>query len=187
MGMRAAVTSPWKTTATGDRLDWNDIKDRVDMAAVATALFGPAPKRSGRRLLWPCPFHDDHDPSLQVDPAERRWKCWPCNLGGDAPALVMRLKRVEFPEAVRIVAELAGIVAPSRQGGLVRGRRTRSGPRPGPRQPPRPASWRPTGPARRTGPLAGAAGKPSGSADNGRLHEALDLASPRERTLQGDS
>jgi hypothetical protein len=101
-------------TARGERIDWNDIKDRVDMAAIATALFGPAPRRSGRRLLWPCPFHQDRDPSLQVDPAERRWKCWPCDVGGDAPALVMRLKGVGFPEAVRIVAELAEIVAPSR-------------------------------------------------------------------------
>ncbi len=113
MGMRAPVKSPWEATATRDRINWDDIKDRIDMAAIATALFGPAPKRSGRRLLWPCPFHADHDPSLQVDPAERRWKCWPCNLGGDAPALVMRLKGVGFPEAVRVVAELAGIVAPS--------------------------------------------------------------------------
>jgi hypothetical protein len=111
--MRARVSSPFQATARGDRLDWNDIKDRVDMAAIATALFGPAPKRSGRRLLWPCPFHSDNDPSLQVDPAERRWKCWPCDLGGDAPALVMRLKGVGFSEAVRIVAELAGMVAPS--------------------------------------------------------------------------
>ena len=113
MGMHAPVLSAFTTTARGERLDWNDMKDRVDMAAITTALLGPAPKRSGRRLLWPCPFHDDHDPSLQVDPTEGRWKCWPCNLGGDAPALVMRLRGVGFPEAVRIVAELTGIVVPS--------------------------------------------------------------------------
>src|SRR5262245_16034626 len=113
MEMRASVTGPRKTTAIADRIAWDDIKDRIDLAAVATALFGPAPKRSGRRLLWPCPFHNDHDPSLQVDPAERRWKCWPCDLGGDAPALVMKLQGVGFPEAVRIVADLAGIIAPS--------------------------------------------------------------------------
>jgi hypothetical protein len=101
-------------TVTGDRIDWDAIKDRVDMAVVATALLGPAPKRSGRRFLWRCPFHSDHDPSLQVDPTERRWKCWPCDLGGDAPALVMKSQGVGFPEAVRIVAELAGIVAPSK-------------------------------------------------------------------------
>src|SRR5262245_21379172 len=113
MGMKAPVTSPRTMTAGGDRINWEAIKYRVDMAAIATGLWGPAPKRSGRRLLWRCPFHDDHDPSLEVDPAERRWKCWPCNLGGDAPALVMKLQGVGFPAAVRIVAEMAGIVAPS--------------------------------------------------------------------------
>jgi hypothetical protein len=113
MRLQAPVTSAFQATARGDRIAWDDLRHRVDMAAVATALFGPAPKRSGRRLLWPCPFHADHDPSLQVDPAERRWRCWPCDLGGDAPALVMRLQGVGFPEAVRIVAELAGIIAPS--------------------------------------------------------------------------
>ena len=64
MGMSASVKSPWSMTVPRERIDWNDIKDRIDLAAIATALFGPAPKRSGRRLLWPCPFHQDHDPSL---------------------------------------------------------------------------------------------------------------------------
>jgi DNA primase len=96
-----------------DRIDWSSLKDRIDMAAIAAALLGPAAKRSGRRLLWHCPLHDDHDPSFQVDPAERRWRCWPCDQGGDAPGLVMKLREVGFPEAVRIVAELSGIVAPS--------------------------------------------------------------------------
>ena len=103
----------FKTTARGDRIDWQAIRDRVDMSQVATDLLGPAPKRSGRRLLWPCPFHDDRDPSFQVDPHEGRWKCWPCDLGGDAPALVMKLRGTTFPEAVRAVAELTGIVVPS--------------------------------------------------------------------------
>jgi hypothetical protein len=112
--MRTTATSPWKRTATAGRIDWDDIKDRVDLAAITTGLLGPALKRSGRRLLWRCPFHrPDNDPSFQVDPAERRWRCWPCNLGGDPPELVMKLQGVGFPEAVRIVAELAGIIAPS--------------------------------------------------------------------------
>ena len=105
---------PASTTRT-DRLAWKDIKDRIDVAAVATALLGPAVKRSGARLLWRCPFHDDHDPSFQVDPERRLWKCWPCDRGGDAAALVMQLKGVPFPEAVRHLAEHAGIVTPSGQ------------------------------------------------------------------------
>jgi DNA primase len=97
-------------TATWDRIDWNAIRDRIDLARVVTALLGPAIKRQGRRLLWRCPFHDDRDPSFQVDPERGTWKCWPCDLGGDAPALVMKLKGITFPEAVRVVAELSGVV-----------------------------------------------------------------------------
>jgi DNA primase len=94
-------------------IDWAAIRDRIDLARVATALLGPAAKRQGRRLLWPCPFHDDRNPSMEVDPKRGAWKCWPCNLGGDAPALVMQRNGVAFPEAVRIVAELSGIVGTS--------------------------------------------------------------------------
>ena len=112
MGIKAPV-STWTMTASGERIDWNDIKGRVDLARVVTALLGPAAKRQGRRLLWPCPFHDDRDPSFEVDPGRQTWRCWPCNLGGDAPALVMKRDGVGFPEAVRIVAELSGIVTAS--------------------------------------------------------------------------
>ncbi len=114
MGIKTPA-SLWGTTVSGDRLDWKDIRDRIDLARVVTALLGPAAKRQGRRLLWPCPFHDDSHPSFEVDPERKTWKCWPCNLGGDAPALVMKQNGVRFPEAVRIVAELSGIVLPSGQ------------------------------------------------------------------------
>jgi hypothetical protein len=82
---------------------WDDIKPTINLAAVVTGLLGPANKRSGRRLYWRCPFHDDHDPSFQVDVSANRWRCYPCDLGGDAPELVMKLKGVVFPEAVAIL------------------------------------------------------------------------------------
>ena len=66
------------------RSEWSEIKDRVDLAAVAINLLGPAAKRQGPRLLWPCPFHDDHDPSFQVDLNRKTWRCWVCAIGGDA-------------------------------------------------------------------------------------------------------
>ena len=141
MGIRASVGSPWIMTASGGRTDWDDIKARIDTAVITTALLGPAPKRSGRRLLWPCPFHEDHDPSLEVDTSGNRWKCWPCNLGGDAPALVMQLKGVGFPDAVRIVAELAGIATPS--GKPARPRPPTASPVKAPRKPPEEASGLP--------------------------------------------
>jgi DNA primase len=112
MGVRSHDPG-WELTASGERIDWHALKDRVDLARVATALLGPAAKRRGRRLLWCCPLHRDRHPSFEVDTRRQTWKCWPCNEGGDAPALVMKLRGVAFPEAVRVVAELSGVVVPS--------------------------------------------------------------------------
>src|SRR4051812_25350515 len=110
MSMRPQPSFGWWTTIHRGRDDWDGIKGRVDLARVVTALLGPPANRQGRRLLWLCPFHHDRHPSFEVDPRRGTWKCWPCNVGGDAPALVMRLSRVGFPEAVRVVAEHSGIV-----------------------------------------------------------------------------
>ncbi len=128
-----------------DRLDWPAVKDGIDLAAVATALLGPPAKREGRRLLWLCPFHDDHHPSFQVDPDRRKWRCWSCGIRGDAAELAMKLQGLAFPEAARIAAELSDIVTPS-------GTTTRPAPRP---RPPAPAASPP--PERSSGlPLADA-------------------------------
>ena len=43
MGLKAS-SSAWTMTVTGERVDWRDIRDRVDLARVATALLGPAAK-----------------------------------------------------------------------------------------------------------------------------------------------
>jgi DNA primase len=105
--------SVWKMTVPKGRLDWSDIKDRIDLTGVAINLFGPAPGRrgGGRRSWWRCPFHEDHNPSFCIKPGGRQWRCWGCGLKGDAIDLVCRLNPGwTFPEAV---AYLAGKPAPS--------------------------------------------------------------------------
>jgi DNA primase len=107
--------SSWPKVITGDRLDWHQIRDRVDLADVATNLMGPAPGRrgeGGRRLWWSCPFHQDRNPSLAIEPGKPFWRCFGCGEHGDAANLVMRLRGVGFPEAVRVVTELAGFQNP---------------------------------------------------------------------------
>src|SRR5262245_18326175 len=99
-------------TATGsDRIHWPAIRDQVDLVKVVTVILGPAPGRHGerstRRLWWRCPYHEDHNPSFCVTPGRREWRCFGCSAHGDAPALVMKLRGVAFPEAVQIVAKLA--------------------------------------------------------------------------------
>src|SRR3954453_19880351 len=94
------------------QLDWASVRDTLDLAEVATHLLGPAPGRRGergRRLWWPCPFHEDRNPSLTLTPDGGHWHCFGCGESGDAAAMVMRLEGVTFPEAV---AYLTGAPAP---------------------------------------------------------------------------
>jgi DNA primase len=108
------VSDHWNMTVTGPRIEWSEVRDRTDLAAVATNLLGPAHQRRGQRLLWPCPFHDDHDPSFQVDLNRKTWRCWTCAVGGDAAELVKRFNQCDFPTAVRFLADLSGVISPSK-------------------------------------------------------------------------
>src|SRR4051812_26137028 len=113
----------------GDWIDWKAERDRIDLAAVATRLLGPAPGRRGerstRKLWWTCPFHEDRNPSLCIEPGKSWWRCYGCGERGDAASLAMKVGGMTFPEAV---AYLTGGTSPS----------GKSRPGPGPKPTPRP-------------------------------------------------
>ena len=90
------------------------IKHAVDIVSLV-AEYGLPAHRSGPKLKTLCPFHDDHNPSLELNPDRQSYKCWSCGAGGDVFAFVQEIERVDFPEAVRMLAERAGITleAPS--------------------------------------------------------------------------
>src|SRR3954452_17446777 len=95
-----------KTATNGPRIDWKTERERIDLAAVATRLLGPAPGRrgeGGRRLWWCCPFHEDPNPSFCIEPGKEWWKCHGCGASGDAANLVMRRESMTFPEAVNFL------------------------------------------------------------------------------------
>jgi DNA primase len=69
--------------------------------------------RSGTKFKALCPFHDDHNPSLVIDPERQSYKCWPCGAGGDIFDFIQAYERVEFPEALRMLAERAGVTLDS--------------------------------------------------------------------------
>jgi len=111
-----------------DRPDWKAERDRIDLAAVVTARLGPAPGRTGehgRRLWWHCPFHEDRNPSLCVEPGKPFWRCFGCGKNGDAANFVMELEGVPFPKAA---ASLIGGGPPTRH-------HTSPPPRPRPKPP----------------------------------------------------
>lgn len=66
-------------------------------------------RRSGRELVGLCPFHADRTPSLRVSPDKQIFKCFACGKGGDVFGFIMARERVTFPEAMRILADRAGI------------------------------------------------------------------------------
>src|SRR5829696_377339 len=61
-------------------------KEAVSVTDLAERLTGPGVRR-GREIAFRCPLHDDHDPSLRVDPDKGVWFCDPCLRGGDVVEL----------------------------------------------------------------------------------------------------
>lgn len=90
----------------------NEVKDRVRVAVNIVDLLSSYMelRRQGRGFVGTCPFHDDRRPSLQINPDRQTWKCWVCDIGGDIFSFVMKRENVSFPEALRMLADRAGIV-----------------------------------------------------------------------------
>jgi DNA primase len=83
--------------------------DLVDLVSVSVPL-----KRAGERWKGLCPFHQEKTPSFTVNPKLGIFHCFGCHAGGDAFEFLKRHDRLDFPEAVRILAERTGVPLPSR-------------------------------------------------------------------------
>jgi DNA primase len=84
------------------------IKSAVDIVALVGEYL-PL-RRVGNRYKALCPFHHDHNPSLELNPERQSFKCWSCGAGGDIFDFVKNIEHVDFPEALRMLADRAGIV-----------------------------------------------------------------------------
>ncbi len=65
--------------------------------------------KKGREMVGLCPFHDDHRPSMNVNPAKQIFKCFACGAGGDVFKFVQLRENLSFPQAIERLAERAGI------------------------------------------------------------------------------
>lgn len=86
------------------------IKSAVDIVSLVGDSLPGTLRRVGSKFKALCPFHDDHNPSLEVNPERQSYKCWSCGAGGDIFDFVMNLEHVDFSEAMRMLADRAGIV-----------------------------------------------------------------------------
>lgn len=66
-------------------------------------------KRAGTNFKALCPFHKEKTPSFSINTQRQSFKCFGCGEGGDAFGFIMRHEGVEFMDAVRMLAERAGI------------------------------------------------------------------------------
>ncbi|MEZ6089496.1 MAG: DNA primase [Pirellulaceae bacterium] len=89
-----------------------ELRERIRSASDIVDVIGNALgelRRQGSTYVTRCPWHDDKRPSLTINPARQTWKCYPCDIGGDVFSFVMQRDGVSFPEAMKILADRAGI------------------------------------------------------------------------------
>lgn len=84
-----------------------EVQRAVDIYEIVSGYF-PL-KRSGSHYKALCPFHDEKTPSFIVSPHKQMYKCFGCQKGGGVFRFVMDLEKLEFPEAVKMLADRAGI------------------------------------------------------------------------------
>ena len=103
--------------------DIQRVRDATDLIGLISERILLKPKG---RLQWGlCPFHGEKTPSFKVDPATQLWHCFGCGLGGDVFGFVMRSDNVDFPDAVRMLADRSRIELVEEAGGVPRGRKER--------------------------------------------------------------
>src|SRR4051812_48149426 len=76
-------------------------------------------KKKGRSFVCLCPFHNDSNPSLLVSPDKGIAYCFACQSGGDIFSFYQKIEGVDFPQALKDLAERAGVVLPERTGPVV--------------------------------------------------------------------
>ncbi len=83
------------------------VKDRTDLVALVAETVKLT--KRGRRFLGLCPFHQEKSPSFNVNPENGFFHCFGCKESGGALDFIMKTEGYSFPEAVRVLAERAGI------------------------------------------------------------------------------
>ena len=93
------------------RIAEESIQKVADANDIVEIIGGYFPlKRAGTSFRALCPFHKEKSPSFHVNPSRQSFHCFGCGAGGGVFRFVMDYEHVDFPNAVRKLAQRAGIV-----------------------------------------------------------------------------
>ncbi len=88
-----------------DQVD--EVKQKTDIVSLISEYL-PL-KKAGRNFKALCPFHAEKTPSFMVSPELQMYKCFGCGEGGDVYSFLEKYEGMEFGEALRFLAERAGV------------------------------------------------------------------------------
>ncbi len=91
------------------------IKERINIADVVGEHVKL--KQAGQSLKGLCPFHAEKTPSFIVTPRKGNWYCFGCNFGGDVFSFVQQIEGIDFPAALKLLADRAGVTLQKRDSG----------------------------------------------------------------------
>ena len=83
------------------------IKDSADIVELLSKYLQL--RRAGNSWKACCPFHSEKTPSFHVNPARQTFHCFGCGVGGDALKFIMMFENIDYPTALRRLADMNGI------------------------------------------------------------------------------
>jgi DNA primase len=89
----------------------NEIQDRCDIVEIISSYIPLKP--AGRNFKAACPFHHEKTPSFVVSPDKQIYHCFGCNSGGNVFNFIREYEKIDFIDAVKMLAEKTGIKLPS--------------------------------------------------------------------------